>query len=99
MEKYIIIFSLIVGLILLLILVISIVKNNSKKAKEEYNKLIKEGEKLKRELKKLPHSFGASIGYSVINSEVKSIEDAINEASIMMRKDKKNEKENWKFYK
>ncbi len=50
--------------------------------------------KLKRELKKLPHSFGASIGYSVINSEVKSIEDAINEASIMMRKDKKNEKEN-----
>ena len=48
--------------------------------------------KLKRELKKLPHSFGASIGYSVINSEVKSIEDAINEASIMMRKDKKNEK-------
>ena len=26
--------------------------------------------KLKRELKKLPHSFGASIGYSVINSEV-----------------------------
>ena len=36
MEKYIIIFSLIVGLILLLILVISIVKNNSKKAKEEY---------------------------------------------------------------
>lgn len=50
--------------------------------------------KLKRELKKLPHSFGAAIGYSVINSEVKSIEDAINEASIMMRKDKKNEKEN-----
>lgn len=50
--------------------------------------------KLKRELKKLPHSFGASIGYSVINSEVKSIEDAINEASIVMRKDKKNEKEN-----
>lgn len=50
--------------------------------------------KLKRELKKLPHSFGASIGYSVITSEVKSIEDAINEASIMMRKDKKNEKEN-----
>ena len=50
--------------------------------------------KLKRELKKLPHSFGAAIGYSVINSEVKSIEDAINEASIMMRKDKENEKEN-----
>ena len=50
MEKYIIIFSLIVSLLLLLILVISIVKNNSKKAKEEYDKLIKEGEKLKREL-------------------------------------------------
>ena len=50
MEKYIIIFSLIVSLLLLLILVISIVKNNSKKAKEEYSKLIKEGEKLKREL-------------------------------------------------
>ncbi len=52
--------------------------------------------RLKKELGKLPHLFGASLGYSVINSEVKSIDDAINEASIMMRQDKENDEKSIK---
>ena len=44
--------------------------------------------KLSREFEKLPHGFGAAIGYSMIEDEIKTIDDAINEASIEMRKDK-----------
>ena len=44
--------------------------------------------KLSREFEKLPHGFGAAIGYSMITDEIKTIDDAINEASIEMRLDK-----------
>ena len=44
--------------------------------------------KLSREFEKLPHGFGAAIGYSMIEDEIKTIDDAINEASIDMRADK-----------
>ena len=44
--------------------------------------------KLSREFEKLPHGFGAAIGYSMIEDEIKTIDDAINEASIEMRADK-----------
>ncbi len=44
--------------------------------------------KLSREFEKLPHGFGAAIGYSMIEDEIKTIDDAINEASIEMRMDK-----------
>lgn len=44
--------------------------------------------KLSREFEKLPHGFGAAIGYSMIEDEIKTIDDAINEASIEMRLDK-----------
>lgn len=44
--------------------------------------------KLSREFEKLPHGFGAAIGYSMIEDEIKTIDDAINEASIQMRSDK-----------
>lgn len=44
--------------------------------------------KLSREFEKLPHGFGAAIGYSMIEDEIKTIDDAINEASIEMRTDK-----------
>lgn len=44
--------------------------------------------KLSREFEKLPHNFGAALGYSMIEDEIKTIDDAINEASIEMRKDK-----------
>ena len=44
--------------------------------------------KLSKEFEKLPYGFGAAIGYSMIEDEIKTVEDAINEASISMREDK-----------
>ncbi len=44
--------------------------------------------KLVKEFKKLPYGFGAAIGYSMILDEIKSVDDAINEAVLEMRKDK-----------
>ncbi len=44
--------------------------------------------KLNKEFNNLPKPYGASIGYSMIEDEIKSIDDAINEALIMMRKNK-----------
>lgn len=48
--------------------------------------------KLSKEFEKLPYNFGAAIGYSMIEDEIKTIDDAINEATIDMRKDKENYK-------
>lgn len=44
--------------------------------------------KLNRELKTLAHGFGAAIGYSMINDAIKTIDDAVNEATIDMRNNK-----------
>ena len=44
--------------------------------------------KLNKELKTLPHEFGASIGISMITDEIKTIDDAINEATLEMRSNK-----------
>lgn len=44
--------------------------------------------KLSKEFENLPHNFGAAIGYSMIDDEIKTIDDAINEATIEMRVDK-----------
>ena len=44
--------------------------------------------KLYKELKELPYEYGASVGYSLLVSESTTIDDAINEALIMMRKNK-----------
>jgi len=41
-----------------------------------------------KELKELPYGFGASIGYSMITDDLKTIDDAINEATLEMRKAK-----------
>lgn len=41
--------------------------------------------KLNKELKELSHGFGAAIGYSMITDDIKTIDDAINEATIAMR--------------
>ncbi len=40
--------------------------------------------KLAKEMKNLPHEFGAAIGYSMITDKIKTIDDAINEATIEM---------------
>ena len=44
--------------------------------------------KLNREFKELAHGFGAAIGYSIINDEIKTVDDAVNEATIDMRSNK-----------
>lgn len=44
--------------------------------------------KLNKEFKELSHGFGAAIGYSMINDEIKTIDDALNEATIDMRNNK-----------
>ena len=41
--------------------------------------------KLSKEMKELPHGFGAAIGYSMITDDIKTIDDAINEATLEMR--------------
>ena len=48
--------------------------------------------KLTKEFKELPHGFGASVGYSMITDDIKTLDDAINEAGIDMR----NKKEEYK---
>ena len=35
-------------------------------------------------MKELPHEFGACVGYSMIFDEIKSLDDAINEATLDM---------------
>ena len=41
--------------------------------------------KLNKEFKDLSHNFGAAIGYSIITDEIKTIDDAINEATLDMK--------------
>lgn len=51
--------------------------------------------KLNKEFKGLTHEFGAAIGYSIINDAIKTIDDAINEATLDMKTNKEimNEEE------
>lgn len=44
--------------------------------------------KLLKEFKKLPYEYGVAIGFSMINDDLKLVEDAFNEAMLMMRKNK-----------
>jgi len=46
--------------------------------------------KLKKELNELPYGYGASVGYSMIFDNIKTIDDAINEAMIDMQSDKES---------
>lgn len=48
--------------------------------------------KLAKELKTLPYGFGAALGYSMIIDDIKTIDDAINEATLEMRTDKEEYK-------
>ena len=40
--------------------------------------------KLEKEMKSLPHDLGASVGYSMIEDDIKTLDDAINEATLEM---------------
>ena len=44
--------------------------------------------KISKEMKDLPHKFGATLGYSMIENDIKTIDDAINEATLSMRQAK-----------
>ena len=46
--------------------------------------------KLRKELNELPYGFGASVGSSMIFDNIKTIDDAINEAMIDMQSDKES---------
>lgn len=48
--------------------------------------------KLRKAFLRLPYNYGAGIGYSIINDKKKSVDDAINEATLMMREDKEKDK-------
>lgn len=45
---------------------------------------------LSREMKKLSHGFGAATGYSMISDGIKTIDDAVNEATIEMKNNKED---------
>lgn len=48
--------------------------------------------KLNKELKKLPYNYGAEFGYSFIENNLKTIEDALQEATMVMKSKKENTK-------
>ncbi len=48
--------------------------------------------KLTKEFKTLPYEFGAALGYSMIIDDIKTIDDAINEATLEMRSNKEDYK-------
>ena len=45
---------------------------------------------ISREMKKLSHGFGAASGYSMINDGIKTVDDAVNEATIDMKNNKED---------
>ena len=48
--------------------------------------------KLTKEMKSLPHEFGAAVGFSMITDEIKTLDDAINEATLEMITNKEDYK-------
>ncbi len=54
----------------------------------EEKQIIAYKRKLTKEFKELSHGFGAAIGYSMITDGLKTIDDAINEATLDMRANK-----------
>ncbi len=46
--------------------------------------------KLNKELKGLSHGFGAASGYSIITDAIKTVDDAVNEATIDMKNNKED---------
>ncbi len=58
----------------------------------EEKQVIEYTKKLLKLMKDIPNSLGIEIGYSMILDEVKTVDDAINEAIIMMMKNKEKRK-------
>lgn len=59
----------------------------------DQKKIINYIHKLNRELKKMPYDFGAEFGYSMILDNVKSVEDALQEATLDMKRKKSDKHE------
>ena len=51
----------------------------------EKNKVVSYMRKLYKELGELPYGYGATLGYSMIEDDIKTIDDAINEAVLEIR--------------
>ena len=58
----------------------------------EKDKVLEYIKKLNKEMKKINNSYGVEIGYSMILDQVKSVDDAINEAILMMEDSKNKDK-------
>ena len=54
----------------------------------EKNKVVAYMRKLYKELGELPYGYGATLGYSMIEDDIKTIDDAINEAVLEIRANK-----------
>lgn len=54
----------------------------------EKNKVVTYMRKLYKELGELPYGYGATLGYSMIEDDIKTIDDAINEAVLEIRASK-----------
>lgn len=54
----------------------------------EKNKVVSYMRKLYKELGELPYGYGATLGYSMIEDDIKTIDDAINEAVLEIRANK-----------
>ena len=50
--------------------------------------------KLNKEMKTIAHGFGAAVGYSMITDAIKTIDDAVNEATLDMRTQKEEANNN-----
>ena len=58
----------------------------------EKNKVVTYMRKLYKELGELPYGYGATLGYSMIEDDIKTIDDAINEAVLEIRANKEMNK-------
>ena len=56
----------------------------------EEAKVITYMRRLHKEFKNIPYKFGASLGYSMILDDVKTIDDAINEAVLEIKTNKES---------
>lgn len=52
------------------------------------NEIVSYMRKIYKELKTLPHEYGGAVGYSMIEDDIKTLDDAINEATLDMRVNK-----------
>lgn len=60
---------------------------------KEEKEIVSYTKKLTKEMKSIAHGFGSATGYSMIIDQIKTIDDAINEATLQMRDQKEEQSE------